>query len=364
MRAPTIGVPARQAWRMGLPQLTESPAQAIEGHFGPPQAPVGALAPMQQQLPTSEPQRGSQQGEQKSIGQGDQQEHFAPRLPALQSQRFDEQFAFLKTETFLDFPATDIGEDDVPGLLDGLDRFIGEQIPGFTPLALSHHHQPQLPLILWVVDRQGEHARAAIDATMCIPEQPRLSPGALAPRDLPGFALLARSVDELVAFLPAHHKAQLVAPEQPEPGSVAIATIKDVAHLAPPALGYLTQQDVLLLALLPRHTLVPTPPFHRHHLRHATLAQQQQAFPFKAAHTHRDATGLIEQAFAAACQPSHAAGAHRPQAFQFLAFRLFQHAAIPDAQWRFALLLHQLSALLDFLPQHLLDHLGLPALMV
>src|SRR5439155_17971968 len=240
---------------MGLPELTESPAQAIEGHFGPPQALVGALAAMQQQLATSKPQRGRKQGQQKSIGQRHQQEHFASRLPALQSQGFDEQFAFLKTETFLNFPATDRGEDDVPGLLGGLDGFISEQIPGFTPLALAHHHQPQLTSILWVSQRPREHPRAAIDPTMRVPEQSRLSPSAFAPRDLPGFALLPRSVDELVAFLPA--------------------------PLAPPALGRLTQQDLLRLSRLSRQALVPTPPFHRHHLRHAALAHEQQAFPLK-----------------------------------------------------------------------------------
>src|SRR2546430_2181178 len=237
---------------MGLPELTESPAQAIEGHFGPPQAPVGALAPMQQQLATSKPQRGRKQGQQKSIGQRHQQEHFASRLPALQSQGFDEQFAFLKTETCLNFPATDRGEDDVPGLLGGLDGFIGEQIAGFTPLALAHHHQPQLTSILWVSQRPGEHPRAAIDPTMRVPEQSRLSPSAFAAGHLPGFALLPTSVDELVAFLPAHDKAQLVAAELPEPGAVAISAIKDVAHLALPALGRLTEQGLLLLALLPR----------------------------------------------------------------------------------------------------------------
>src|SRR6266516_7152650 len=104
---------------------------------------------------------------------------------------------------------------------------------------------------------------------MRVPEQSRLSPSAFAPRDLPGFALLPRSVDELVAFLPAHHKAQQVAAEQPEPGAVARAAIKDVAHLAPPALGRLAQQDLLLLARLSRQALVPTPPLHGHHLRHA-----------------------------------------------------------------------------------------------
>ena len=137
-----------------------------------------------------------------------------------------------------------------------------------------------------------------------------------------------------------------------------------MAHLAPPALGRLTQQDLLRLSLLPRQALVPTPPFHRHHLRHAALAHEQQAFPLKAAHTHRHMAGLIEQAFAAACQPSHPAGAHRSHAFQFFAFRLFQHATIPDTQRRFASLFPLLATPLRFLPQHLFDHLGLPALMV
>ncbi len=145
-----------------MPELTESPAQAIEGHFGPPQAPVGALAPMQEQLATSKPQRGRKPGEQKSIGQRHQQEHCAPRLPALQAQGFDEQFAFLKTETCLDLEAPDRGEDDVPGLLACLDRFIGEQIPGFTPLALAHHHQPQLASIRLCV-APGKRAPACCD---------------------------------------------------------------------------------------------------------------------------------------------------------------------------------------------------------
>src|SRR5437588_11661890 len=117
---------------------------------------------------------------------------------------------------------------------------------------------------------------------MRVPQLSRLSPGAFTPRHLPGFALLPRSIDELVAFLPAHHKAQLVAPEQPEPGTVAIAPIKDVAHLPPPALGHLTQQDVLLLALLSSHALVSTPPLHGHHLQHPDSPQHQQASPPKA----------------------------------------------------------------------------------
>ncbi len=135
-------MPARKAWGMRLPEPTECPTKAIDGNFGPPQAPVGSLAPMKQQLGTGKPQRWREQPEQKSIGQSDQQQHFAPRLPVLKSEGFDLEFGFLKTETFLDFPPTNVGEGDVPGLLRRLDGLIGEQIPGFAPFALSHHHQP------------------------------------------------------------------------------------------------------------------------------------------------------------------------------------------------------------------------------
>ena len=51
----------------------------------------------------------------------------------------------------------------------------------------------------------------------------------------------------------------------------SLAAIKDVAQLAPPALGHLTKPGLLLLARLSRHALLPTPPFHSHHLRHAAL---------------------------------------------------------------------------------------------
>src|SRR5260370_6466157 len=52
--------------------------------------------------------------------------------------RSNEQFGFLKAELFLNFPARDVGEGDLPSLLFGLNRFIGEQIPrlaSFAPLA-------------------------------------------------------------------------------------------------------------------------------------------------------------------------------------------------------------------------------------
>src|SRR2546421_4920765 len=68
--------------------------------------------------------------------------------------------------------------------------------------------------------------------------------------------------------------------------------------------------------------------------------------------------------FAATSQASRFAGTHRAQTFQLLAFRLFHHATIPDAQRCFTLLLDLLTALLGFLPQDLFDHLGLPAWVV
>src|SRR5438270_120126 len=140
-------------------------------------------------------------------------------------------------------------------------------------------------MILGMSYRQSQHARTAIDPTMRIPEIAGLSPRALAPGDLPSFALASFGINELVAFLPAHLKAQAVAPEPPEPGTVAIAPIKNVAHQPPPAAGHLAQQAVLLHALLTGHAFVPLPPAHGHHLGDAIGPHQQQAFPLIAAHT-------------------------------------------------------------------------------
>jgi hypothetical protein len=225
VRARTIGVPARKAWGMHLPEPTECPTQTIHANFCRPQAPVGSLAPPSKQGGTGKPERWSERPEQQSLGQRDQQEHFAPRLPVLKSEGFDLKCGVLKTETFLDFPTTNVGEGDVPGLLRRLDRFSGKQIPGFAPFALSHHDQPQGATRLGVVDRQGEHTRAARDTEIGIPEQSRLSRGPFAARTLPGFPLLPPGIDELVALLPADDKAHLAHAETPEPGTVAIAAI-------------------------------------------------------------------------------------------------------------------------------------------
>jgi hypothetical protein len=126
----------------------------------------------------------------------------------------------------------------------------------------------------------------------------------------------------------------------------------------------LAQQALLLVPLLSTDSLFSTPPLHGYHLGHAAFADQQQAFPFKASHTHRHPAGAIEDAFAAARQAPNSAGAHRAQSFQFLAFWFFQHATIPNAQRRFSSLFHLFSTRLRKFPQHLFDHLRCPPVMV
>src|SRR2546421_3006256 len=196
-----IGTPAHPARRMGLPEPTQRPAQTIEWRLDLPELPVGPLAPVLEQEATGLPQRWRKHGQQRTVGQRHQQEQFALRLPGAQAQRVDEQFAFLKAETFFNLPATGVGEDHLPGLRDGLDRLIGEQIPRLAPATLAHHHQPQRALILGMSYRESQHARTAIDPAMRVPELSGLSPWALAPGDLPGFALAALRINEFMAFL-------------------------------------------------------------------------------------------------------------------------------------------------------------------
>src|SRR5260370_399797 len=135
---------------------------------------------------------------------------------------------------------------------------------------------------------QGEHAGAAIDAKMCIPQQFGLrSPGALAPGDLPGFALAPGVVEQLVAFLPAHHKAHAEAGEPREPGTGAVPAIEDMAHLASPLSCGPGQQLLLLFALLSLDSFLSSPPGHGYHLRPALFAYHQHARAQRRPDLHR-----------------------------------------------------------------------------
>jgi hypothetical protein len=208
-----------------VPEPTECPAQTGEGNLGCPLPPVGSLAPMSHQLGALGKQRWGEQKQEEAIRQGDEPKQLATRLPALESQGFDVQFGFLKAEPFLNFPSTGIGEGHLPGLFGGFDHCIGKQVPGFTPFALSHTHQPELPNILRVTHGQGEDARAAVQAKMGIPQQPGFSPSPLAACDLPGFARLACCIEELVAFFPPHHQAHPRKRESREPRTLTISPI-------------------------------------------------------------------------------------------------------------------------------------------
>src|SRR5437868_1300144 len=109
-----------KAWGMPVPEPTERQAQAIEGNFCCRLPPVGELPPPQEQAGAGQVQGEREQGEQKAIGQGDQQEHFVHGLPVVQTKGVEEEFGFLKTEMLLDLEAPDVGKDDLPGLLSRL----------------------------------------------------------------------------------------------------------------------------------------------------------------------------------------------------------------------------------------------------
>jgi hypothetical protein len=94
---------------------------------------------MKEQLGTGKPQRCREQPEQKSRGESDQQQHFAPRLPVLKSQGFDLEFGFLKTEAFLNLEAPNIGEGHLQACSAVSTGSQVAQIPGPASFALSHH---------------------------------------------------------------------------------------------------------------------------------------------------------------------------------------------------------------------------------
>ena len=66
---------------MSEPQPAERPTESIGREFGIPLPPVSAWYPVNQQASASQAEVGSQQAQEKAIGQRQQQEQFATRLP-------------------------------------------------------------------------------------------------------------------------------------------------------------------------------------------------------------------------------------------------------------------------------------------
>src|SRR5437867_8867696 len=162
--------------------------------------------------------------------------------------------------------------------------------------------------------------------------QMAIVPRPFAARNLPGFALLAPPVEQLLALLPAQHETDIGLEEDLEPGSTGELAVPNVAELPPPGLPTALEQRAHLRALVRGALAATRPPAHRGHHGRSGAAEHEQAKPVHSWNTDRAAARWIEEAWADAFEPAGFAGAHRAQPFALDTLGLLQHTPVPDQQ--------------------------------
>jgi hypothetical protein len=86
--------------------------------------------------------------QQESVDEGYHQHEFEAIMPKPEARAFHSEFSFGEAEDGFDLPAAGVSKHNTPGIIDRRDRFVGEQIPGFTARARTGDNQPQ-----WVIER-------------------------------------------------------------------------------------------------------------------------------------------------------------------------------------------------------------------
>ena len=70
--------------------------------------------------------RDKQKGKQESINESDHEHELEAIVPEPETWAFHSKLGFGEAESGLDLPATSVGEDNPPGIIDGKDRLIGQ----------------------------------------------------------------------------------------------------------------------------------------------------------------------------------------------------------------------------------------------
>lgn len=110
------------------------------------------------------------QGEQEGICEGGDEQEAQLGLPAGQAWAFEGELALIEPEGRLDVPTTAIGEDNMPGILGGMDRIFSEEISGFATDAWASRDQTEWLMEIPVKDGYGNNADLAVATSAGIPE--------------------------------------------------------------------------------------------------------------------------------------------------------------------------------------------------
>ena len=156
-------------------------------------------------------------------------------MPKPKARTFHGEFGLGETEGGFNLPAASVGEDNAPGIIDGKNRVIGQQIPGFATTTRAGNDQPELVSKTGEFNGCEEDASFAPAASAAVPNV-AIAHRALAASDFPGIHQFAFGIDQSKAFGPAHNKAQAILQDQTEPGDAGKTSVPNMDDLLSPGL--------------------------------------------------------------------------------------------------------------------------------
>jgi len=80
-----------------------------------------------------------EKGEQEGVDDGDNGEELEAVVPVAEARALNGEFGFEEAEAGFDLPATGIGKEHLPGIVDRSDGLIGEEMPSGALLGTGHH---------------------------------------------------------------------------------------------------------------------------------------------------------------------------------------------------------------------------------
>jgi site-specific DNA recombinase len=267
-------------------------------------------------------------------------------------------FCHLRKDYF-NLPSARVGQHNRPSLCQRVNRVGRQQIPGLASFAQPYDNQPQR---LRLVDQCHWHDHhASLEQLLgSRVAQIAIALRAFAASNRRGFALLTPVVQQLVAFLPAHHEAYFCLQRCLYPLTAGIAAVPDVAYTSAPGRARAVEQCLLDCTLRGGVLAARRPPVQVRQGRRSIHPDHKQPLPVQT--RHQDGRPFVRQGHRLATT-REAAGfgrAHHAPVGIGQAFWLFPDTAVPEQQHFLASSFKRLHALIGLLPEEGADVVGRP----
>ena len=164
-----------------------------------------SVKPVAEEPVTERLKKRSKKREQKGVDKGDHEQKLEAIMPVPKTGTLQSKLRFSVAEGDFNLPAATVGEDNAPRIINRLNRFIGEQIPGFATFAGSGNNEPERVVIVRMLDRSEDNAGLAPATAATVPDVAVVE-GAFATGNVPSIDRILLDVDQLVTLGPRRMK--------------------------------------------------------------------------------------------------------------------------------------------------------------